>query len=399
MKYLKLILLLAILLLTALQIHNLFNYPLTHGFDAIEHINYIRFIQLNHYLPLPDQGWETYHPPLYYLMGAVLPNLELIKIINLLSWLSLGFVGFILFSRVFSSKIQGLLGSMLVISLPAVIYITPQISNEIFSGALISASMVYYFFNKKDLRGYRKITLGVLLGLSLLAKATAILLLAAILIDQTIDKRFDLYKVVKYLLPVFLIAVMLGGWFYMRNNLLYGNPLVSNLDFVPDLHSQSSKESGFWFDMSVFGKMDLFHAHERSFLGGVYFSLFYDGQNSLIPVQEFSRAGNWLILASIPLFFTSLFGFIKSVSLKSANIFVIYTILILISLVLYNLKYPYQFSSAVKGIYIISMVIPWTYFLLYGFKYFNKFLIILYLDLALYEALIIKNFWILKSWY
>jgi hypothetical protein len=35
------------------------------GFDAVAHEAYIQFIQQKHALPLADDGWEMYQPPLY----------------------------------------------------------------------------------------------------------------------------------------------------------------------------------------------------------------------------------------------------------------------------------------------------------------------------------------------
>src|SRR5262249_58342172 len=44
--------------------------PFHAGFDSVEHLKYITYIQEQHRLPLPTEGWEMYQPPLYYLMAA-----------------------------------------------------------------------------------------------------------------------------------------------------------------------------------------------------------------------------------------------------------------------------------------------------------------------------------------
>jgi hypothetical protein len=45
--------------------------PFHAGFDASEHLKYINYIQEHKALPLPNESWEMYQPPLYYLIGAV----------------------------------------------------------------------------------------------------------------------------------------------------------------------------------------------------------------------------------------------------------------------------------------------------------------------------------------
>ncbi len=44
--------------------------PFHVGFDSDEHLKYINYIQEHRALPLPNEGWEMYQPPLYYLIAA-----------------------------------------------------------------------------------------------------------------------------------------------------------------------------------------------------------------------------------------------------------------------------------------------------------------------------------------
>src|SRR5215472_13577381 len=44
--------------------------PFHAGFDSKEHLKYINYIQEHRALPLPTEGFEMYHPPLYYLIAA-----------------------------------------------------------------------------------------------------------------------------------------------------------------------------------------------------------------------------------------------------------------------------------------------------------------------------------------
>src|SRR2546430_17726116 len=51
--------------------HNAQILPAVVGFDAMQHLNYIKYLQEHHSLPLPAQGMVMFHPPLYYIISAV----------------------------------------------------------------------------------------------------------------------------------------------------------------------------------------------------------------------------------------------------------------------------------------------------------------------------------------
>ena len=45
--------------------------PVTVGFDAQSHLQYVDWIASRRSLPLATDGWSTFHPPLFYALGAV----------------------------------------------------------------------------------------------------------------------------------------------------------------------------------------------------------------------------------------------------------------------------------------------------------------------------------------
>lgn len=381
----------AILLLMVLQIHNIFLYPPQRGFDGGEHIEYIHYLQFHHQLPLPSQGWEMYHPPLYYAISSILPNQVSIQILGLISYLGYLILAALIFERLLNDQSKVYIGLLSLALLPMLIYLTPSIGNELFSGVMISLGFSYYVLNKEKLtsRGYLK--LGILIGLALLSKSTAWVLLAAVLIDQLIMKKIAWITLTG--------SLLVGGWFYLRNYLLYSKPLVSNMDF---LYPSQKPEPIKWnlhniFDPSPFFKLDLFQAHHYALLAGVFFGAFYDGQNSLIPVQKFSNVGAALVITSIPLVVLAALGALRSLRRAETRIFIIYSVLLLASLFYYLFKYPYFYS--VKGVYLVSLAIPYGYFVARGCEILKKYQAVVYPYLAIYLLLVIKNFWILKSWY
>ena len=46
--------------------------PILHGYDSIGHVSYVFFLDLYRAVPLADQGWSYFHPPLHYALGWVL---------------------------------------------------------------------------------------------------------------------------------------------------------------------------------------------------------------------------------------------------------------------------------------------------------------------------------------
>ena len=388
--------------LSVLQIHNILKFPLTAGFDAHAHADYIIYLKTLHKLPLPYEGWEMWQAPLYYLVASLFPNLTSVRILHFLSWIVLILSSYFAFRYLFKKPILILSASLLTASLPVVLYATPGISNEFFSAALITLALTYYMANH-DLKSLKnKVILGVLLGLSLLAKTTAWLAFAVIIFDLTVRSRKNISLIVRKTLPVIMLTITIAGWFYAKNVVLYKNPFISSTDFPNYSYTEKpwDRSLSFFTDLSSIFKLDLFKAHHYSFIGGTYFSWFYDGHNNLVPVQQSSKAGSLLIMFSVPLALAFLIGFIKEAkNINDRNrLLLIYPPLLFLAYFFYNLKIPYY--STVKGVFLVSSVIPFIYFVVRGVEKFvlkHQFIYVLYL--VLYELLIIKNFWIIPTWY
>lgn len=396
------VLLLAIIVL---QWHNINSYPLLkRGFDTLGHIEYINYLKINKMVPLPNKGWELWQPPLYYFLATLFKNISDVKFLNFSSWIVLVCVSFIFFKKTFKNLQIGLLGSFIVASLPAVLYLVPPISNEFFSAVLISLGMIYYLLHQNLNNTLEKVILGTFLGLSCLAKATAFILVFSIFIDQIFQNKLNVIKLTKKLFLPFLTMAIICGWFYIRNIYFFKNPFISSFDFPRFAFSQAPgyRDLRFFTDLSGFFKLDLFYAHHYSFWAGTYFSWFYDGHNVIIPVQKFSKAGTTLVIFSIPLFIFSIIGYFDELKKNYSNknkLLIIYPVILFFSYILYNFKLP--FYSTVKASFITSAIIPWGYFTLKGILYLNKksFNNIIVFYIFIYCLLIIKNFWILPNWY
>ncbi len=117
--------------------------------------------------------------------------------------------------------------------LPMNLYISQVVGNEPLSG-LISASAVVMGFvllnsEREILPDRYFIYLGISLGLALLTKVTAILLvpLAVILIIYILNKRQQSWRYIFLrILLVNGIILIIAGWYYIRNWIELGRPFV-----------------------------------------------------------------------------------------------------------------------------------------------------------------------------
>src|SRR5262249_25940723 len=67
--------------------NNLGQLPSVLGFDRSGHLFYIDYIRHNGTLPLADEGWQTYQPPLYYVTAtAMLEMFRLLPDVSHVSW-------------------------------------------------------------------------------------------------------------------------------------------------------------------------------------------------------------------------------------------------------------------------------------------------------------------------
>jgi len=384
--------------LIALQIHNATILPLSRGFDAYHHADYIKYIKTYAHLPLPPDGWEMYQAPLYYLIGAILPDIAALRIVQIIAWTALGIVGYIFLSRSFD-KTLAMAGTLLLMSLPVVIYATPLISNEFFSSVVIDAAFAMYLLTREKTSWKDGLIPGFLLGLALLSKATAIIL-AGLIFADLIFSLLRFRKIVYARIVVLLSAFIMSGWFYLRSLVLYKNPFIASIDFPRYAFTEQPWDRGFKFflDLTPFLKLEMFTAQHNSLWAGTYFSWFYDGHNAIVPVQGFSKAGALLILASIPFVLLAIYGMLRI--LKKINgkelLILLYPIFLFAAYVLYNFKIPYY--STVKAVFLLSSAIPFVYLTVKGLEPFKKYYFVFLVYMIFYILLVLKNFWILSTW-
>lgn len=384
------------LTLTILQLHNIAVYPLDRGFDATAHIEHINYVKANWRLPAVDSGWEMFQPPLYYWLAALLPSLMATRMLGLFAWLLIIYLARQTTLIITKKTDQSNWLALLAAALPINLYLTPAISNEYFSAGLITLSL-YLFWRYPSKHTFDK---AAVLGLAFLSKATAVLIWPADLLENLINRQLSRHKVQK-LLSVLMIALLLGGWFYIKNLVEYGKPFYQPADYIPLANYAQTivpRNLNFFLNPSSLFKLQLMTAHYQHFLGGTLFSWFYDGHGVLLPVQEGSKAGSLIVVMGLGWLILALRGVWQEVRQGRVSIFFSYSLLLIGSYIAYNFKLPIY--STVKGAFLTSLILPFVYYLSLSLKDLKQSLwLLMKLGIVSYVLVIARHFWVLGWWY
>ena len=230
--------------------NNLPQLPELLGFDRDGHLQYIDYILQKHALPLANEGWQMYQPPLYYLLSAlaVVPFSESasssgavlgLRVLSSIIGLAHLAIIFLCLRLLFpNQRSRQAIGLLIAGFMAANIYLSHHITNEGLSALLVTASLYFCLRLLKSETQSTRLTLaaGISLGLALLTKFSAIValpfVLAAVAWPQTGAPltgpalRSSLPRVALVLLG----TVLTCGWHFARVGYHFGNPLIGNWD-------------------------------------------------------------------------------------------------------------------------------------------------------------------------
>jgi Flp pilus assembly protein TadD len=229
-----------------LWVNNAGALPKLAGFDAAEHLAYIKYILDKHALPLANEGWEMFQPPFYYLASAA--QLAVLHLstsdaagILALRWLGLAcgittFVLVILSVRLLMpDRPQAqLFGLLLGALLPVNLYLSHYPTNENLALTLVAASLYVSFriFQAPRVRFGWHSLLGLLLGAALLTKSSTLLAFPIIFLalawNLQVKQIRGLVRWTQHLGLVALLAAATAGWHYWRTAAHFHNPLMGN---------------------------------------------------------------------------------------------------------------------------------------------------------------------------
>lgn len=300
--------------------------PLTQGFDARAHLEYVDMLAHGRW-PLATDGWSTYHPPLYHAVvaaagaiGDALGETAGLLARRLPGWLC--GLGLVFASGRLARQVHPGRGGLAAAAigftawLPVNVYIAASITNEGLSAFLAASAVVggSALWSSPRVRARDLVLIASALGLALLTKYTGLIAvavvgaftLARIATIDGLDARTRRLRTLQFVAPVVLIP----GGHYLRNLIEYGRLLVPNWDLpgaariwwtAPGFHTPDY--------YLRFGRVldEPFYASFASIGDGLYSTFWGDGLLSGAPgLQQLQVSWNleWMAIgywAAVPL--------------------------------------------------------------------------------------------------
>ncbi len=279
--------------------NNILRLPAPAGFDVSGHLEYISYLITHKRVPLATDGWQLFQAPLYYAVAAPIylllaklatatNALLLLRALSLLAGLLQIEICYRATRHVFPGrKDLQILGTLFAGFLPMNIYLSQYVGNEPLASCL--ASLVILLCLKQlgsgdsaAPAGHRThVTLGIVFGLALLTKFSAIVLTAPLLLWfalQLFTSPGRRRQVLIGGVTVFGVATLVAGWYYARNWIHLGRPFVGGWDLnrgIPWWQDPGYRTPG---DLLRFGEVFTYpiYAGVVGFWDGVYATFWCD---------------------------------------------------------------------------------------------------------------------------
>ncbi len=281
------------------------------GFDRDGHLQYIDYILKNGSLPLADQGWQMYQPPLFYALSAIVAipfgnsasgDAAILALRALSAVTGMGLVAavFLCLRLMFADQPgRQIFGLLIAGYLPANVCLSHHITNEILSALCLTLTL---YFTLRVLRSEAPsrgllLAVGLFLGLSLLTKFSTLLaipfIVGVVAWRPASAHRFSAAG--RAAGWVALTALLVCGWHFVRVWAHFGTPLIGNWD--PRLPFAWWQDPGYhtagWY--ITFGNAltcPLFSSI-NGFADGIYTSLWGDGLCSGSTIMSFRPQWNY----------------------------------------------------------------------------------------------------------
>ena len=271
------------------------------GFDSGGHLGYVKVLAEEGRFPRADEGWEAFHPPLYYALGAGLRRLSgatpdtpldrgLLRLLPMLAGLAAaGLAGRTARRLAPDAPALAATATLAAGLLPMHVLLSTFVSNESVHTLFASAALLVTceLLCVATARPRALAALSIFLGLALLTKSTtsvplALLLPAVVALKLWLVEARPALRAAGTFTALVGGVLVLSGWFYLRNWMVFGDPFVSNLTafqdwayWIPPGFHTPAWFMGFGESLSY-----PFFASFHSFADGFYSSFWGDGYAS-----------------------------------------------------------------------------------------------------------------------
>ena len=366
--------------------HNASLLPFVTGYDSTDHAAYIKYLHEHGALPLPNQGYEMFQPPLYYAVSAGALSLFRLSMsdpnaVLLLRALTMVFgithFGIVLLCLrlLFPERRDAqVIGFLLAAFLPMQLYLSHYVTNETLAALLVSTSIYFALriLNRPAPQLWEYVSLAFCVGAAMLAKATSLLLLPAVLgalIVKAIKERSALRPAIANLGATLVAIFATCGWYYIWIWRHFGKPIVGNWERA--LGFNWWQDPGFHTSVQYFrlgrALFDPLFSGYNSFADGIYSTLWGDalggGLSDMLSRTPWNYnlvvGGYWLALIPTALIVMGVvIAIARFVRQPSAEWFLLlgFSAVVGVALVFMTLKVASY--AQVKAFYGLSTLVP-----------------------------------------
>ncbi len=355
--------------------------PMQNPYDVGAHLEYIQIIAEERRLPKIDEGWSTFHPPLYYSIFAVVKNITdyydptltarfLQQGSLLLSFASLAFgVAFLI--NLFGNRQGAYLASLVLVLWPGFVMAAPRIGNEalFYFGALFCMLFVQRYWNWHKDSDIFLASFGA--SIALAAKSTGFVVLGVWLIIYIFNavRSLKIGSLRVLLASAFIIVLFAGfsnyrtiaNFFEGKNAALVGNTSGLNRGLMVN----NTAGNYLYFDLQDY----LLEPYTSPWVdkGGRQYFWNYTLKTSLfgefkwnVPIRNILA----ILLSALALliFILALWGIIH-VKLKELPP-LLFTVFLFAALIYLRVSYPYSCSNDFR--HIMPALFPLVYFSMRG---------------------------------
>ncbi len=376
----------------AVRLNNAAHYPADWGYDASYNWRYIRRLTQSWALPRPDAEWASGDPPLYFYLSAAVARIVdsvsswrdavfAVPLLSTVAGLATVALAVALVRRADpGNDRRALLAGALLLFLPAHVYMSAMVNEEMLTTLLLSA--VLFAVARPGLADPagslalpRAAGTGVAAGLALCTKLTGALVLAPVGVAYALDgwQRRAWKPAVTRLAVVGLLALLVGGWWYANNRIRYGYFQPYAMPAHQLMFSMPPGERGLtdylrvpaatWTDPQLLHP-DLL----RSVWGSTYATVWFDGHRFFLPRDDTSVSrlgGLTLSLAMLPTlaFAVGLAGGLRRLFGRRNPVdapLLVLTFVILAGYAVFTWRNPW--FAVVKGTSLLGLSLPFAYY-------------------------------------